>query len=383
MDDEFRGIKAQDFSQRAKFPGNAGNNFDFFLGFAAFLDRLPAILFALALALLAALSARGDWRQAVVLYLFFLSDWLLLALLPRAGKSFGPSKPPTFLLALCRAPFALLPFPWWLAFELVGTALTLYSFWYEPHRLTVTRQKLQSPKLGLTRPLRVLHLGDIHVERLTARERAVSRLARELEPDVILFSGDFLNLSYTHDALAQRHARSVLAEWRAPQGVYAVSGSPAVDPPALVEKLIGDLENIVWLRDETATIEREGKQIEIVGLNCTHRPFIDGPNLTRALNGAGRERFRLLLYHSPDLAPEAAAAGIDLQLSGHTHGGQVRIPFYGALYASSLYGKRFEMGRKQVGALTLYVTRGIGLEGGGAPRVRFNCPPEIVLWELE
>lgn len=372
----------KDFSRRVKFPGNAGNNFDFFLGFAAFLDRLPAILFVAALALLAALLARLAWTQAVILFLFFLSDWLLLALLPRAGKSFGPSKPPTFLLALCRAPFALLPFPWWFGLQCIGTALVLYSFWYEPHRLTVTRQTLQSPKLGFTRPLRVLHLGDLHVERLTPRERAVTRLARELEPDVILFSGDFLNLSYTQDELAHQHARSVLAEWRAPKGVYVVSGSPAVDPHAIVEKLVGALPNLVWLRDETATLEHEGKTIEIVGLHCTHRPFLDGPTLTRVLNGADRERFRILLYHSPDLAPEASAAGIDLQLSGHTHGGQVRFPLYGALYASSLYGKRFEVGRKQVGALTLYVTRGIGLEGCGAPRVRFNCPPEIILWEL-
>jgi predicted MPP superfamily phosphohydrolase len=89
-----------------------------------------------------------------------------------------------------------------------------------------------------------------------------------------------------------------------------------------------------------------------------------------------------LLYHTPDLAPEAAEAGVDLQLSGHTHAGQVRLPGYGALYAGSLYGKRFEAGRIRVGEMTLYVTRGIGLEGKGAPRVRFLAPPEIILWEL-
>jgi predicted MPP superfamily phosphohydrolase len=71
-----------------------------------------------------------------------------------------------------------------------------------------------------------------------------------------------------------------------------------------------------------------------------------------------------------------------LQLSGHTHGGQVRLPLFGALYAGSLYGKRFESGRRQVGEMTLYVTRGLGLEGKGAPRVRFLCPPEMILWEI-
>jgi predicted MPP superfamily phosphohydrolase len=88
------------------------------------------------------------------------------------------------------------------------------------------------------------------------------------------------------------------------------------------------------------------------------------------------------LYHTPDLAPVAAAQGVDLQLSGHTHGGQVRLPFFGALFTSSLYGKKFEAGRYQVGALTLYVSRGIGLEGKGAPRARFLCPPEMILWEI-
>lgn len=375
-------MQSRDFSQLEKFPGNAGNNFDFFLDAANFINRLPAPVFALILGALAVVAARFDWVQAAALFLLFVGDWLLLAFLPRAGKSFGPGKPPTFLLALCRVPFALLPFPWWILVEWIGTGLVVYSFWIEPHRLTLTHQVLKSPKLGFMRPLRILHLADIHVERLTNREREMLAQIKNLAPDVILFSGDFMNLSYTHDVLAQEHARAVLTELDAPLGVYVVSGSPAVDPHEIVEKLVGDMENLVWLRDETAWIEHEGKRVEIVGLNCSHRPFVDGPNLTRTLNGAGRERFRILVYHSPDLAPEAANGGIDLQLSGHTHGGQVRIPFYGALYASSLYGKRFESGRRQVGDMTLYVSRGIGLEGGGAPRIRFNCPPEMILWEL-
>jgi predicted MPP superfamily phosphohydrolase len=61
----------------------------------------------------------------------------------------------------------------------------------------------------------------------------------------------------------------------------------------------------------------------------------------------------------------------------------VRLPFFGALFSGSLYGKEFEAGRYQVGGSTLYVTRGIGMEGAGAPRVRFFCPPEIILWEIE
>jgi predicted MPP superfamily phosphohydrolase len=94
-------------------------------------------------------------------------------------------------------------------------------------------------------------------------------------------------------------------------------------------------------------------------------------------------RFQVLLYHSPDIAPQAAEAGIDLYLCGHTHGGQIRLPLFGALITSSKLGKRYEMGCHTVGNMTLYVSRGIGMEGGSAPRARFLCPPEITLWTLE
>ena len=92
--------------------------------------------------------------------------------------------------------------------------------------------------------------------------------------------------------------------------------------------------------------------------------------------------FTIFLYHSPDLAPNACQLGIDLQLSGHTHGGQVCLPLFGPFFTASLYGRRFQSGRYQIGPMTLYITRGLGMEGKAAPRVRFLCPPEIILWEV-
>jgi predicted MPP superfamily phosphohydrolase len=146
------------------------------------------------------------------------------------------------------------------------------------------------------------------------------------------------------------------------------------------------MDNIRLLQDELVTISHAGQRIDLIGLACTHRPFVDGPKLQAVLAAsrpAGAAPFTILLYHTPDLAPEAAEAGMDLQLSGHTHGGQVRLPGYGAIFAGSLYGKRFESGRMTVGRMELYVTRGIGMEGKGAPRVRFLAPPEIILWEID
>ncbi|MBI3914129.1 MAG: hypothetical protein HY327_08105, partial [Chloroflexi bacterium] len=213
------------------------------------------------------------------------------------------------------------------------------------------------------------------------RERRLLQLTRELKPDLILFSGDFLNLSYVHNPLAHEHAREILGSLSAPLGVFAVTGTSAVDQPAVVEKILAGLP-IRWLRDERVTLNHYGNAIDLIGLACTHKPHIDRVALASARNGAAGN-LTILLYHTPDLAPEAALQNVDLQLSGHTHGGQVRLPFFGALFAGSLYGKKFEMGRYEIGALTLYVTRGIGMEGAGMPRVRFLCPPEIILWEIQ
>ncbi len=370
-----------DFRNRRYFPGTHGNPFDVVLRVARAIQRLPPPVFAAGLAVMALLAARLRWLPAGILFAFFLGDWALLAALPRAHKSFGPAKPPTLLLALLRAPFALLPGPVALAAQAIGTGLVIYGFWIEPNRVQLTRQTLHSPKWTAgARPLRVLHLGDLHVERITDRERQVVALARDTAPDLILFSGDFLNLSNVYDPVAWEAVRAVFRQLSAPLGVYVVSGSPPVDEPDVVPQLLRDLP-VRWLQDEQVTLEYHGQTFDLAGVTCSHKPFEDAPRLARLVNH-DPQRLKLLLYHSPDLAPDAAELGFDLQLSGHTHGGQVRLPILGALYSGSLYGKRFEAGRRQVGGLTLYVTRGIGMEGQGAPRVRFLCPPEVILWEI-
>jgi predicted MPP superfamily phosphohydrolase len=381
-------IRKPDFSKVKHFPGTDGNPFDSALRAIDAVEALPIPIFAALLAVIAALAVmvRGQWPAWAALWMVYLVDWALLASLPKFGRSFGPARPPTLILAVLRLPAALLPLPWMLAVQAVGTALVIYGFWIEPHRVGLTHLRLPTPKLNAGRPLRLLHLGDLHAEiAATSRERQTLAHVQAAEPDVIVFSGDCLNLSYLDDPRALAVARSFLGELHAPLGVFAVSGSPAVDRPEVAAAVWEGLDHVRWLRDEVVTLTHEGQAIQLAGLSCTHKPFVDGPRLFQVLGEANAGQpapFRILLYHTPDLAPEAAEAGVDLQLSGHTHGGQVRLPGYGALIAASLYGKRYESGRRQEGALTLYVIRGIGMEGKGAPRVRFLCPPEIALWEI-
>ncbi len=385
-----------DFSRRAAFPGTAGNPFDTVLRrMEQFESALPAPVFALILLIWAAVlrfsSLMSDPLNVLDLALFFFLDWALLFSLPRSNRSFGPARATTLLLMLMRTPFALLPAPYSTLAQTAGSLLVIYAFWVEPHRIRVTRQELISEKLSADAPpLRILHLSDLHVERITAREEQLTALINELKPDVILFSGDILNLSYLHDPTAQAAAHQVMSAWRAPGGVFAVSGSPAVDLPELFPKLVAGLP-LHWLNDEAITLRQHGQKIQLIGLTCTHKPFVDAPRLETLTAPLDDSLFTVLLYHSPDLAPQAAQLStIDLQLSGHTHGGQVRLPLIGALFTGSLYGRRFQAGKyilppgpKARASFKLYISRGIGMEGKGAPRVRFLCPPEIILWELK
>ena len=376
-----RNVPRRDFSRHWAFTPAARRFAGVARHAAEFPTRIPAPAFALLLAGLAAAGARGRWAWAAGLLLFMLTDWAMLWLLPRRGVSFGPPRPAALVLALPRAVCGLLPLPWALALEVAGSLLAFYALWIEPHAIGITRETLRSSKLAPGVPIRVMHLGDLHVERVTEREHRLVDLVAAERPDLIVCSGDLLNYSYSNDREAWTACRWVFERLAAPLGTFVVSGShPADHDEALAAIVTGTPAR--WLRDERVTVGHRGQELDVIGLTCTHRPFLERPRL-EGLVEPTHGRFTLLLYHTPDLAPEAAELGIDWMLSGHTHGGQVRVPWFGALVTSSLYGKAFEMGRYQLAGLTLYVTRGIGLEGSAAPRARLLCPPEVIVWEID
>jgi predicted MPP superfamily phosphohydrolase len=359
--------------------------------FTAHFSRMP-LLMVLGLSLAASGFVAWLWSNiwvGVGWGLFAAGDWVMLLALPRFGRSYGPPQLPWVSLMSLRLVLALvmrLGLRSW-ALPVGGLAqlglwlVAAYACWVEPSRMGVTRITLRFPRLNGSPPLRLLHLSDLHVERITARERRLLSLVKELAPDVIVVTGDYLNISFTHDATAQQQARQVLRELQAPGGVFAITGSPSVDPPELVAGLLDGLE-VIWLRDRVATLTWHGRRLQIAGIECSYDIEADAQKLHGLLDGAARDAFTLLLYHSPDVMPAAVKAGVDLYLAGHTHGGQLRLPFFGALVTASIHGKRYEMGMYREENTVLYVSRGIGLEGKGAPRARFLCPPEIILFTL-
>jgi hypothetical protein len=223
-------------------------------------------------------------------------------------------------------------------------------------------------------------LSDLHVERATIRERAMIEKVNALQPDIIVLTGDYINQEYLNDPMAMKDARAVISQLSAPGGVYAVSGS--TDNLALSTALFDGLGNVRLLGNEVAPISLPGGTLNLIGLSMNGNVNLDRQILLDLLAGQPADGYSILLYHTPDLIETAADNNVSLYFAGHTHGGQVRLPIYGAIITFSDYGKKYEMGKYQVGPTTLYVSRGIGMEGLGLPRVRFLCPPEIVVFNL-
>lgn len=362
------------------------------------LQRLPSLVLIL-LFLLFALILTLVWPPdsgLPELYLMAVAvNWVILWLLPRTGRSYGPEKASALAIALVLLVTSLLSgligivtdridIAHSLAFlSMIGmTGLVFYSTWIEPFNLRVTRETLTSRKLQPGKSVRVLHLGDLHLEHITPRERHLNRMIETLQPDLIVFSGDFVNLSNTYDPATFNEIREIISEWRAPLGVYCVPGTYTVEPLERVREFTQRLDNLRLLTDEQLTIQTDAGPLHLIGMVTRHILERDQRTFARLMSGAPSGVFTLLLTHAPDVAPDANTAGVDLYVCGHTHGGQIRLPLIGALFSGSHLGKQFVMGRYDLGQTTLYTSRGIGLEGLGAPRARFLCPPEIIAWEI-
>jgi hypothetical protein len=203
---------------------------------------------------------------AAVYLIFALADWLLLWWLPYSGQSFGPIGPQLVVMTTPRLGVALVAallagvfgptVGLWslILLQLVGTLIYLWGTLYEPFALNTTRVNFQSPHLpAAAPPIRLLHLSDFHVERLTRREAHLLELVKQARPDLIVITGDYLNLSYVDEPTARAEVRKVLEKLHAPYGVYATLGSPPVDPRDTTPSLFDDLP-IRLLRDEVAVL---------------------------------------------------------------------------------------------------------------------------------
>lgn len=221
--------------------------------------------------------------------------------------------------------------------------------------------------------LRVALVSDLHVgpSRGRAFTQRVVDLVNADSPDLVLIAGDLVDGTV---ALVGPDL-TPLAQLSAPLGVFGVSGNHEfyADDGGRWLDVWGDL-GIRTLRNERVTISRGGEQIQLAGIHDYSSPSPYEPDLPAALDGGDPDGFTLLLAHQPRQAPEASDLGVNLQLSGHTHGGQL-WPFG---YLVRLQQPQVE-GLGMVGGTAVYTTRGAGAWG---PPMRVGAAPEVTIVTL-
>lgn len=270
---------------------------------------------------------------------------------------------------------------------LFGAAgLTLYSGEVERHWIDVAHHDVDL--LGLPADLhgmRVVQFSDIHLDEYTEPfflRRVIERI-NQLNPDAVFLTGDFVTSSAGHQSSVREAAWQCAEMLKGLEcrSVYAILGNHDVGAGTEVEPALR-ASGINVIKNSYLPIERGSGRLWLAGLDD---PLYGHPNLDAAvperIRGVKNEPV-VLLCHGPDYASNVqehpAGQAIDLMLSGHTHGGQIRLPLVGALVLPPM-GRRFIEGWFQFGRMRLYVNRGIGTTG--LP-FRFDCPPEITVFNL-
>lgn len=246
----------------------------------------------------------------------------------------------------------------------------LYGYFIEPYNVKVEKVEIYSDKL-VSKEIRIVHISDLHCDTKIRNEYKLKELINPLKPDVILYTGDSLN-----SLQALPNFKAALRGLNARIGKFAVKGN--IDVWYYDELDIFSETGFKVLDSEAIKLVKGNEIFYVSGI-----PFDSDYMLKKVMGEIPSNTYNIFLYHTPDLVEDINVENTDLYLAGHTHGGQVRLPIYGALVTLSKFGKKYEMGKYQVQNTILYVNRGIGMEGGTAPRVRFLAPPEITLIDVK
>jgi predicted MPP superfamily phosphohydrolase len=254
-----------------------------------------------------------------------------------------------------------------------GLAQMARAAFAEPYRLTLERCVISLPRLPRAlHGLRIVQLTDLHHSPFTGSkqlERAIEA-ANNLQPDIVALTGDYVS----HEREYAAPCAELVGRLQARYGIYAVLGNHDhwTDAP-----LVADLfraEGIRVLINEGLRFELGEASFWLAGVDDT---MVGLEDLPLALAGSRANEMKLLLAHNPVILRRAARAGVDLVLSGHTHGGQVA--WRSERSASGRPRRRMLKGLGRLGSTQIYVSRGLGTV---VLPIRYGCPPEISLLEL-
>ncbi|WP_242270864.1 metallophosphoesterase [Bacillus cereus group sp. BfR-BA-01310] len=272
----------------------------------------------------------------------------------------------------------------------VGIRTCLYSFitasigyyyakYIEPHCVSFTKHTLKSPLIpGSFHGMKILQFSDLHLGyyfSLQQLSQIVSKINAE-KPDIVLFTGDLIDNYQTYTEAP--FVASILKNIKAPFGKFSIYGNHDHGGygTEYYDHIMRESGFELLQNKETRIRLLDNSEISIFGIDDI---LLGKPKIEETLQHAQQNIYTIVLVHEPDIAPKIATYPINLQLSGHSHGGQVQLPFLGAIITPAL-AKYYIEGFYNHRNLTLYVNRGLG-----RTRVpfRFMAKPEITLFTLQ
>jgi uncharacterized protein len=260
---------------------------------------------------------------------------------------------------------------------LSSLCILIYAYFIEPNWIEINSLQLTLPHLAAEfDEYKIVQISDIHVNKwmTQARLNRIFRLVNQQKPDAIVITGDFItrrqerfipNLTATMGQLSARDGKfGVLGNHDYWSDADAISGAMAKT-------------NVLNLANSFQTIQRGNAKLYIAGVDDV---FVGKDRLDLVMQNLPEDgNATILLAHEPDFADTSVTKNrFDLQLSGHSHSGQIRIPFFSPLYLPEL-GKKYYAGLYQLGSMIIYTNRGLGMTG---MHLRFNCRPEITVITL-
>ncbi len=242
----------------------------------------------------------------------------------------------------------------------LAIGLAIYANQIEPYRIEVTRHHISAP---LKSPIKIAHLSDLHSSGMGKREQKLLAILNHEQPDLILITGDLISTAGDYEG-----CREVLKQLQAPLGVYVVPGNHENWFPPPGGRAYFDSIGVIYLVNQNRQIQ-DG--LWVIGLDdaMTHQPNYEKANLGVAANA-----YKIALFHSPAFFDEVAGK-FDLVFAGHSHGGQVRVPFIKPFWLPAGCNDYVEGWYEREGS-KMYVSRGIG---NSILQLRFNCRPEIAV----
>lgn len=261
----------------------------------------------------------------------------------------------------------------------LGGGSYVYAREVEPNMLHNNHQKIVSANIPPAfKNFKIIQFSDTHVGfhyTIDQLEQLVLTINNEA-PDVIVFTGDLIDEPQSYMLTDQ--LIETLQTLQAPHGKYWIYGNHDHGGYGTqIVKDIMDQAGFTLLKNSHIFIQQQNEHIVLAGIDDV---MLGNPNVAKALEGVDPNLFTILLAHEPDFADVAATYPVNLQLSGHSHGGQVRLPFIGHLYTPA-FAEKYIQGKYmlQNDHMALYVSRGIGTT---RLPFRFLCKPEFYTFTL-